>query len=122
MTELGRGAQVLFAVGALGIVVGAGVWALSPRVASVVYGCGALLFCPLQMLMRYEGRNFIVRRLRRQQLLGATALLVAACCMVMQAWEWGPARRGEWLVALTIGCVLELYTAFRIPSELSKEQ
>ena len=122
MRELGRTAQALFMVGALSIVVGAAVFAWHPRLASVVFACGALLFCPLQMLMRYDGRSVTVRRLRRQQLLGATALLVAAGCMVMQAWEWGPARRGEWLVALTIGCVLELYTSFRIPSELSKEQ
>ena len=74
------------------------------------------------MLQRYEGRNFTIRRLRRQQLLGQVAFLCAACCMAMQVGQFGFARRNEWVVCLAIGCVLELYTAFRIPSELKKER
>ena len=73
------------------------------------------------MLQRYEGRNFIIRRLRRQQLLGALALLVTACLMITQTFHVGFAQRNEWVVSLAVACVLELYTAFRIPSELEKE-
>ena len=76
----------------------------------------------MQMMQRYEGRSFTLRRLRRQQLLGAIAILVAACLMAMQTFHFGFALRNEWVVALTVGCVLELYTAFRIPAELKKEK
>jgi len=38
----------------------------------------------------------------------------------MQVYQYGFARRNEWVVALTVGCVLELYTAWRIPSALQK--
>jgi hypothetical protein len=41
--------------------------------------------------------------------------------MAMQTFRFGFALRNEWVVALTVGCVLELYTAFRIPAELKKE-
>ena len=122
MNELSRTGQMLMALGAVALIVGAAAFMWIPRVAAVTFAVGALLFCPMQMLMRYEGRSFIIRRLRRQQLFGATALLCAAGCMLMQAFRFGPAQRNEWLVCLAIGCVLELYTSFRIPSELKKEQ
>ena len=41
--------------------------------------------------------------------------------MIMQVGRFGFAIRNEWVVCLTIACVLELYTAFRIPAELKKE-
>jgi hypothetical protein len=31
-------------------------------------------------------------------------------------------RHNEWIVALTIATVFELYTAYRIPAELKKEE
>ncbi len=104
------------------MLLGAAAFMWQPMWATVAFSVGALVFAPLQMLQRYEGRNFTLRRLRRQQLLGALALLVTACFMIMQVCRIGFARRNEWVVALAIACVLELYTAFRIPAELEKEK
>ena len=42
--------------------------------------------------------------------------------MIMQVGRFGFARRNEWVICLAVGCVLELYTAFRIPAELAKEE
>ena len=42
-------------------------WELSP----VIYTVGAVMFAYVQVVSRYEGRNLIIRRLRRQQILGA---------------------------------------------------
>lgn len=104
------------------MLVGAAVFLWFPLTATVCYTLGAVVFCPIQMLQRYEGKSFVIRRLRRQQLLGLLAFLCAACCMIMQVGRFGFARRNEWVVCLAVGCVLELYTAFRIPAELEKEQ
>jgi hypothetical protein len=93
-----------------------------PVAAFMAFAVGAVAFSYMQLQQSYDGRSFTVRRLRRQQLLGAVALLVAACLMAMQTFRFGFAIRNEWVVALTIGCVLELYTAFRLPAELEKEQ
>ena len=41
---------------------------------------------------------------------------------LMQVLNYGILRRNEWVVALAIGCVLELYTAWRIPAELEKSK
>lgn len=108
--------------GAVLLLAGAAVFLLQPVVATVLFTVGALLFCTMQMLQRYEGRSFTIRRLRRQQLLGTLAILVTACFMIMQVAHIGFAQRNEWVVALAIGCVLELYTAFRIPAEMEKER
>ena len=102
--------------------------ALLPMVPSLsdfapyVFCAGALLFGTLQLVQRYEGRNVTVRRLRRQQMLGACLLMISACLLLVTAFRLLPLRGGEWKVTLAIAAVLELYTAFRLPAELGKEE
>ena len=86
-------------------------WKASPY----VYGIGAVLFAVPQLLDRYEGANFIIRRLRRQQILGALLLMMTTFFMVFF-------EHNEWILCLTIAAVLELYTSFRISAEEKKEQ
>lgn len=98
-------------------------WLPSPQLAQWVYAAGALLFVPMLMLMRYEGRETSLLRLRRLQLFGGVAFLASAGFMIMQTSNCGPlwARQNNlWLMALAIGCVYLLYTSFRIPQELRK--
>lgn len=121
MKELDPRLVIVQQAGAILMVAGATLFLWKPLIATVLYTVGAVVFCPLQMLQRYDGKNFIIRRLRRQQLLGLIAFLCGACCMIMQVGRFGFARRNEWVVCVTIGCIIELYTAFRIPAELKKE-
>lgn len=87
-------------------------WTLAPY----IYTVGALMFGYVQAVHeRYEGTNFIIKRLRRQQLFGAIALVMAGVLMFTM-------HRNEWIVCLAVAAVLELYTAFRIPQELEKEK
>lgn len=86
-------------------------WEFSPY----IYTLGAILFAYVQVMDGYEGKNLIIRRLRRQQILGAVILVFAGVLMFLT-------RHNEWILCLTIAAVLELYTAFRIPSELEKEK
>ena len=122
MKEIDQRLILLQQIGALLMLGGAAVFLLMPVWAAILYSAGVLLYAPLRMLQRYDGQNFVIRRLRRQQLLGQLAFLCAACCMIMQAFNFGFARRNEWVVCLVIGCILELYTTFRIPAELKKEK
>lgn len=91
--------------------------------AAVTFSAGALLFGSMQLLDRYDGPNFVIRRLRRQQILGAFALMIAAALLVMKTYGVGPVpiRGDEWKIALIVAAILELYTAFRIPQEMEKE-
>ena len=47
--------------------------------------------------------------------LAVTSLVFAGVLMFVT-------RHNEWVLCLTIAAILELYTAFRIPSELEKEK
>ena len=82
--------------------------------APFIYTVGAVMFGYVQVMgNRYDGKNFIVKRLRRQQIFGAIALVFAGVLMFTM-------NRNEWIVCLSIAAILELYTAFRIPQELDK--
>lgn len=107
--------QIVQGVGAVLLLVGAMLqitrWELSP----ILYTIGAMMFAYVQVMSRYEGKNLIVRRLRRQQILGAVLLVFAGVLMFVT-------KHNEWVLCLTVAAILELYTAFRIPSELEKEK
>ena len=107
--------QIVQGVGAVLLLVGAMLqitrWELSP----LLYTIGAVMFAYVQVMTRYEGKNLIVRRLRRQQILGAVLLVFAGVLMFVT-------KHNEWVLCLTVAAILELYTAFRIPSELEKEK
>lgn len=105
----------LMMVGAILLLLGAMLqitrWELSP----VIYTIGAVLFAYVQVMDGYQGQNLIIRRLRRQQILGAVLLVFTGVLMFVM-------KRNEWIVCLTIAAILELYTAFRIPAEMEKEK
>lgn len=107
--------NILFRLGGLLMVAGAILPLFLPTVAPYIFALGALIFCPIQMTYRYEGDDFVVRRLRRQQLMGALLLLVTAGLMLLSLWGVPPFRGREWAITLMIATVLELYTAFRLP-------
>ena len=122
MRELTPIQNLCFRIGAVLMLVGAAMFILQPVAGMFVYGIGTLMFCLMQVKTEYMGRNITLTRLRRQQMLACCCFIFALVMMSMQVHQWGPFRRQEWVIALTIGCMLELYTSFRIPQELKKEE
>lgn len=107
--------QVIQMLGAVMLLVGAMLQITRWEVSPYLYTLGALMFAYVQVVVcRYEGKNLIVRRLRRQQIVGAVLLVFAGVLMFTT-------RHNEWVLCLSAAAVLQLYTAFRIPSELEKE-
>ena len=104
-----------FTVGAVMALTGAAVyitgWVLSPY----IYTVGAVLVAIAQIFSPIHSENVLIRRLRRQQLLGAMLLIMTGVMMLL--WH-----HNEWIICLTIAALLELYTAFRIPHEEAKEK
>ncbi len=88
--------------------------------APYIFSSGATMFATMQMLASYEGNDLVVRRLRRQQVLGAVLLLVSAGLLTMHTLRTGPFQGDEWKITLTIAAILEVYTAFRLPAALKK--
>lgn len=120
MKELTPLENLCFRCGAILMLIGAAVFIVRPAISLFVYGIGTLMFTLMQVRAEYLGRDITLLRLRRQQLLACCCFVLALVMMSMQLYEWGPCRRREWVIALTVGCVLELYTSFRIPQELKK--
>lgn len=110
-----KGQAMIQMTGAILLLIGAMLqitrWELSPY----IYTLGAVLFAYVQVMSRYEGKNLIIRRLRRQQILGAVLLVFAGVLMFVTS-------HNEWVLCLSAAAVIQLYTAFRIPSELEKEK
>lgn len=122
MRQLTSFQNILFMVGGVMMIVGAAIRMFSSVVSLWVYGIGALLFCLMQVKAEYLGRDFVLVRLRRQQLFACVCFILCAVCMSMQTFHYGIAVSNEWIIPLTVGCILELYTAWRIPQELSKSK
>ena len=120
MRELSPLQNLCFRCGAVLMLIGAAMFILYPMIGMYVYGIGTLMFALMQVKAEYLGRDITIMRLRRQQLLACCCFVLTLVLMSMQVHRWGPCHRQEWVIALTIGCVLELYTSFRIPSELKK--
>ena len=108
---------LLFRIGGVLMIIGAALPLFVPAAAPYVYALGALLFCPIQMLDRYEGSNPVTRRLRRQQLFGSFALLVAGALMFFSLYHIPPFRGREWQIALIIGAIFEIVPAFRMKED-----
>lgn len=126
MKQLNTFQNALFIIGGCLLVIGA-IMPMVPAVrdyASLVFSAGALLFGSMQLLQRYDGRSIVIRRLRRQQILGAFFLMISAALMIMKTYHVGPIpiRGDEWKVTLIVAAILEFYTAFRLPVEIEKEK
>ena len=98
---------------------------------------GSLLFAAMQARQRYEGTSITLRRLRRIQFFAlacfvcAGVFMVEDCYHLLKPWfaqsisgyaNYVNIFHNNWVVALLIGALLEMYTTHRIGHELRKEE
>ena len=103
------------------MVVGLVILMAEPKVGFLMYTVGVLAYSAVLLQGDYTRHGVVVRRLYGQRVIGCGFLLAAAVLLSMQVYRYGMFQRNEWVVALAIGTVLQLYTAWRLPSELEKE-
>ena len=129
MRELTKVQTAIFLVGALLMVVGAGASVFRWAPAFYIYAVGALGFASMQMLQRYDGQSFVIRRLRRIMLISDLLFLVTAVLMFagqgnplhLDALTYANYVHNNWVVTLLIAAILQLYSNHRIGQELEKE-
>ena len=129
MRQLSRVESMIFLLGGLLMVIGAGTSLLAWSVAPYVFALGALCFTAMQMKQCYDGRNVTIRRLRRMMLLSDVLFLVSALLMfASQRNIFGLDHitylqyvYQKWVVTLLIAAILQLYSFHRIGQELAKE-
>lgn len=129
MRQLSKTENAIFLLGAVLMVIGAGSSVLIWKGAPYVFALGALGFASMQMLQRYEGKNVVIRRLRRMMLLSDILFLVSALLMFASQGNFLGLSHityieyvyNKWVVVLLIAALLQLYSMHRIGSELEKE-
>lgn len=109
-----KAVRFLYYAGAVALLFGAMSRFFLPGYYAYIYSAGALLFAVMQFLMRPRNSSVTVRRLVVQQQLAGIMFIVAGVLMFTHT-------HNEWMVVLTCGALVELYTAYRIPHEMEKE-
>ena len=105
--------KILYFLGALLLLLGAVARMFLPEYYAYIYILGASLFAVMQFLLRPRGHSVILRRHVMQQQLAGLLFVGAGVLMFTH-------NHNEWMMVLTCGALLELYTAYRIPQEFNK--
>jgi len=129
MRQLNKIQNLIFLVGATLMVVGAGASVLAWKFAPYVFAVGAIAFTSMQLLQRYEGTNFVIRRLRRMMILSDLLFLLSALLMFasmgnvfgLSQIDYITYIYNKWVLTLLIAAILQLYSIHRIDRELAKE-
>lgn len=129
MRQLSKTENAIFLLGAVLMVIGAGSSVLMWKGAPYVFALGALGFASMQMLQCYEGKNVVIRRLRRMMLLSDILFLVSALLMFASQGNFLGLSHityieyvyNKWVITLLIAAILQLYSTHRIANELAKE-
>lgn len=139
MKQLSKLQSILFLLGAVLMVIGAGcfVFGLIRQVMSIVFTIGVLLFVAMQVEQRYDGSNVTIRRLRKIMLTGDFFFLLSAFLMLEYTWRflfqfftnsessynfYCQYINNNFVIPLLVAAILELYSTHRIANELKKEQ
>ena len=106
--------NILYKISAVVLLLGAALKMTLPLYGAYIYIVGAVLFAAMQFLSRPPANSITLHRLIFQQQIGGICLVAAGVLMFTHV-------RNEWIVSMFIGALFELYTAYRIPQEIEKE-
>ena len=128
MEPMSKWQNAVFILGALLMLIGAvsSIFRWPPH--PYVFTAGAVCYAAMQAMQRYTGSSLTVNRLLRIQTL--SGLLLVATGVLMYANAGNPFGlgqldyltyiHGKWVVTLLLAAILQLYTTYRIGTELEK--
>lgn len=139
MKQLNKIESILFIIGGLLMVIGAGLYAffIVQQYACWAMLVGAILFAGMQIRQKYLGTIFTIKRLRRFMMIANIGFVLAGIFMVEDSYHFiAPLFTKtiggytsymnifyhNWVVILLISAFIEVYTTHRISHELAKEQ
>lgn len=134
MKQLSRFQSVLFMIGGMLMVLGAGCYAflVGQQVVCWVYLVGALVFASMQVSQVYDGPSVSIRRLKRIMTVADISFVLSGLLMVDSAYQfmrdsfadivtYYNVVYNKWVLLLLVAAILEMYTMHRIGTELKKE-
>ncbi len=130
MKQLNKAENIIFLLGAVLMVVGSGARVFALPWSPYVFAMGAIAFVLMQLKQKYEGDNFTIRRLRHITVVSDFFFLLAALLMFadldnlfgLPLLFYVQYVHNNWVVALLVAAVLQLYSTHRIGRELEKEE
>lgn len=84
-----------------------------------VYAIGAILIIIARIIERYHGKNPTLHRLYRIQAISAICYCISAAALFFTMNNFISEK--DWLVFLTAGAVMQIYSSLRIQNEERKE-
>ncbi len=130
MKQLNKAENIIFLFGAVLMVVGSGARVFMLPWSPYVFAMGVIAFVLMQLKQKYEGDNFTIRRLRHITVVSDFFFLIAAVLMFadmdnlfgLPLLMYVQYVHNNWVVALLVAAVLQLYSTHRIGRELEKEE
>lgn len=128
---------LMMVLGVCGVIFGGGAGLAFVKVCTVVFAVGAVCFASMQMMQVYNGNDMTLRRLRQIMIIGNVCFILAALLMVESNFQilfpyvattidgyngWVHYVYNNWVIALLIAAILQMYTTHRIASELKKRE
>lgn len=112
------------------MVVGSGARVFMLPWSPYVFAMGVIAFVLMQLKQKYEGDSFTIRRLRHITVVSDFFFLIAALLMFadmdnlfgLPLLMYVQYIHNNWVVALLVAAVLQLYSTHRIGRELEKEE
>ncbi|MBQ0102564.1 MAG: hypothetical protein KBS99_00065 [Prevotellaceae bacterium] len=123
-----RLAEIVIITGELLILVGAATWITGWEMSRYIFTLGALSYASGRLFVQHDYTNTTLRRLYAQQGIGAVCAVISALLMFFYDKINGleisdyvvRSTASAWLLPFVIYVVFEVYTTFRISSELKK--
>lgn len=112
------------------IVISAALWITGWGPVRFIFAIGTLAFATGRLMIPHDNSSVTLKRLYTQQNIGAIFAIISALLMFfydkLDGLELSDyvvhSTKSAWLLPFVIFVVLEVYTTFRIPSVLKKEQ
>lgn len=129
MRQMNNTENIIFLLGAIFMVVGSGTYVFSFKWAPYVFAMGVLAFVLMQLKQGYDGNNITIHRLRNITIMSDFFFLIAAVLMFanednlfgLPFMFYAQYIHNNWVIALLIAAILQLYSTHRIGYELNKE-
>lgn len=129
MKQLNKTENLIFLAGSVLMVVGSGAHLFMQRWAPYVFAMGSIAFVLMQLKQRYEGRNMVIRRLRRIMITSDMLFLLSALLMFANQGNFFGLDQltyikyvhNNWVLTLLVAAILQLYSTHRISAELDRE-
>lgn len=108
--------HIILSVTAISMFVGLIVWMFNQFFSAYLFTISSIIYFIINLsVINFKSQNnTIQKRLRMQFLIGCLCFVLTGLLMFCKIYSLTVFGKNEWLVALIIGCIFHLWSAYRI--------